>query len=233
MKPGFGKLRGAGATFLVVVLAVACGGGSVSGDALGEDAAVVADAPDYAGVELLVEGVVDWDTWQGPHLGSPCTTHADCGKLPLFCAFNYPGGYCMASCETDPCPLGGWCGQTSAGHFCYEACAAQWGCRSGYACAQSETPICLPAVGTTAIYLACSVSSDCVTGACVYLYCGDGPCATGVCSQSCTGGAACPSPGFCAMFMGKEYCATPCAVDGDCPQGQTCHDGTPSRLCAP
>jgi hypothetical protein len=163
-------------------------------------------------------------------IGNACVSDHEC--VVGFCAVNFPGGYCTLPCVDTPCPAGHFCGESSVGRFCYEACDPAAGCRGGYVCSPLPEPHCIPS-GAIELYGTCTEGSPCKGGSCVRQVCGGNPCALGTCSLPCFAAEDCPSPGVCVQFAGVRTCMPPCDEDGACEGETICHTKGGKAFCSP
>ncbi|MGV3621860.1 MAG: S8 family serine peptidase [Archangium sp.] len=96
-------------------------------------------------------------------IGAACSDDPACGGDGAYCVTGFPGGYCAALCDTDPCPIGATCiaGQTAS--VCLSACsgprAGRSSCSSGYVCEDdgSGGGVCIPG---------CTTDADCSPQTC-------------------------------------------------------------------
>ncbi len=73
--------------------------------------------------------------------GAACSSDSDCGAGA--CATPFPGGYCVAGCDSGgQCPPGGAC----VGGTCFQACGQSSDCRAGYSCKAASSAVFAPMV---------------------------------------------------------------------------------------
>lgn len=194
-------------------------------------------------------------------LGATCTTDSECtGGI---CLLDVTGGYCSQDCTATACESGAVCvarssgkggaaqgGSCNAASVCLRACAADFDCRQGTACASvGGAKACVAACTTDAD---CGGGQTCAAGLCQGKgqvgakcssdsQCGDLQCETtfidGMCTQPCVartgaepGSAqACPTGSQCvSVGESQGLCMASCNADADCRAGYSCDANTRS-----
>ncbi len=163
-------------------------------------------------------------------IGATCTAPSDCSSG--LCAKSLPGGYCTQSCDNGKtCPTGTQCVTYGGKSYCFDGCAKNADCRTGYVCSNGvcdaacsgdadcgggevcQNQACVGAgVGET-----CASGSDCPSG----LTC-DTSVSGGYCTQTCTAAADCPVGAICGVMKGTRTCLADCRTSADCASGQSC-----------
>jgi hypothetical protein len=225
------------------VFALACGG-----DDDGGDNGAGNNPPPATGV-VLGKDIVGKACTAAADCGSGgrCAPTQSFGMLSAFLetfglatALPAPGGYCTVACANDAnCGEGGIClgalGTILMGE-CRKSCTANSDCRPGYECAKptatgdggragaglAALPAqcqALPAADNLAPNQSGAACSDQPDAGALSTACGDGYCALGSCTGTCSSDSTCGAGGACVPngFYGSSgSCQETCAVDTDC-----------------